>query len=108
MEDKEKKLLRLMAEIHLECYKMNTKLKTAWFFPEHNGVQGYLGIARLIFAGINPSYGQFPTKPVRFFYDCLNEFGLHNVHITDIIKSRMSNNQLVELKSGACSSNCCY
>jgi len=98
MEDKEKKLLRLMAEIHLECYRMNTQLKTAWFFPEYNGVKGYLGIGRLIFAGINPSYGKFPSKPVLFFYDCLNEFGLHNVHITYIIKSRLSNSQLVSLK----------
>jgi hypothetical protein len=98
MNEKEKKLLRLMTKIHLECYKMDTQFKTAWFFPEHNGVKGYLGTARLIVAGINPSYGQFPGKPVRFFYDCLSKFGLHNVHITDIIKSRLSNSQLAKLK----------
>lgn len=99
MENKEKKLLGLMAKIHLECFEMDTQFKTAWFFPEYNRVKGYLGIARLIFAGINPSAGQFSSKQVLFFYDCLNEFGLHNVHITDIIKSRMSNSQLVGLKS---------
>lgn len=98
MNEKEEKLLRLMAKIHLECYKMDTQFNTAWFFPEHNGVKGYLGTARLILAAINPSYGQFPSKPVSFFYDCLSEFGLQNVHITDIIKSRLSNSQLVELR----------
>jgi len=98
MEDKEKRLLRLMAKIHLECYKMDTQFKTAWFYPEHNGVKGYLGTARLIIAGINPSFGQFPSQPVSFFYDCLRKSGLHNVHITDIIKSRLSNSQLAKLK----------
>lgn len=98
MEDKEKKLLSLMAKIHLECYEMDTQFKTAWFYPEYNGVKGYKGTSRLIISGINPSYGQFPGKPVRFFYECLNKYGLHNVHITDIIKSRLSNRQLFELK----------
>jgi len=87
-----------MVKIHLECFRMDTQFKTAWFYPEYNGVNGYLGTARLIVAGINPSYGQFPSRPVSFFYDCLSEYGLHNLHITDIIKSRMSNSQLVELK----------
>jgi hypothetical protein len=98
MNEKERKLLRHMGKIHLECYKMDTQFKTAWFYPEYNRVKGYLGTARLIITGINPSYGQFPGKPVKFFYDCLDKFELHNVHITDIIKSRLSNCQLAELK----------
>ena len=98
MNEKEKKLLRLMAKIHLECYGMDTQFKTAWFYPEYKGVKGYLGISRIIISAINPSYGQFPGKPVRLFYDCLDKVGLNNVHITDIIKSRLSNKQLAQLK----------
>lgn len=98
MNEKEKKLLKLMAKIHLDCFKMETRFKTAWFYPEHKGVKGYLGTSRLIISGINPSYGRFPSEPVIFFYDCLRELKLQNVHVTDIIKSRLSNSQYVELK----------
>jgi hypothetical protein len=98
MNEKEKKLLRLMAKIHLECFKMETRFKTAWFYPEYKGVKGYLGTSRLIVVGINPSYGRFPSTPVIFFYDCLREFKLQNLHVTDIIKSRLSNSLYVELK----------
>ena len=93
-----KKLLRLMAKIHLECFKMETRFKTAWFFPEYKGVKGYLGTSRLIAAGINPSYGRFPSTPAIFFYDCLRELELQNLHVTDIIKSRLSNSLHIELK----------
>ena len=98
MNEKEKKLLKLMAKIHLDCFKMETRFKTAWFYPEYKGVKGYLGTSRLIISGINPSYGRFPSEPVIFFYDCLRELKLQNVHVTDIIKSRLSNSQYVELK----------
>ena len=60
-----------MSKIHRECYEMDIQFKTAWFYPEYNGVKGYLGTSKLIFAGINPSYGQFPSKPVSFFYDAI-------------------------------------
>jgi len=97
--DKKKELLRLMAKIHVECYTMDTGFKTAWFFPEYNGVKGYLGTEKLIFAGINPSYGRFPSKPVKFLYDSLKRYELQNVHVTDIIKSRLSKQQYLRLKS---------
>ena len=97
MNQKETKLLRLMTKIHRECYDMDVQFKTAWFYPEHNGVKGYLGTSRLIFAGINPSYGTFPSKPVSFLYEALGKSDLQNVHITDIIKSRLSNRQVEEL-----------
>jgi len=97
--EKEKKLLRLMAKIHVECYTMDTEFKTAWFFPGYNGIKGYLGTEKLIFAGINPSYGKFPSKPVKLLYDSLKKYELQNVHITDIIKSRLSKQQYLRLKS---------
>ena len=98
MKEKETKLLKLMTKIHVETYKMDTEFKTAWFYPEYDGVKGFLGTNKIVFAGISPSYGMFTSKPVKFFYECLKKYGFENAHITDIIKSRLTRKQFNRLK----------
>jgi hypothetical protein len=95
---KREKLLELMIKIHLESFKMGIDFKTAWFFLEFKGIKGYLGTDKIIFAGINPSYGRFPNKPVMFFYECLKKYGFENAHLTDIIKSRLTRQQSNQIK----------
>jgi hypothetical protein len=93
------KLLKLMTKIHLESFKIGIDFKTVWFFPEYKGVKGYLGTDKIIFTGINPSYGRFPNKAVIFFYDCLKKYGFKNAHLTDIIKSRLTRRQSNQIKA---------
>jgi hypothetical protein len=103
MKQKQKKLLRLMAKIHRDCFKLDLEFKSAWFFPEHKAVKGYLGTDKIIFVCPNPSLGQFSSRPgpssnaVMFFYKRLEGYGFKNAHLTDIVKSRLSSKQSKDL-----------
>ncbi len=70
VESRKQSLLKLRSDIIDKCYK--DKWIDVWFFPEYNGVKGYLGTQNLIFIGLNPSYNQFPDKYTEFFYKQLN------------------------------------
>lgn len=65
--------------------------RDVWFWPERDGVKGFLGTAPLVVAGLNPSKGRprpGPRASDLFFYRCLHAERLENVHVTDIIKIR--------------------
>ncbi|HHT9152730.1 MAG TPA: uracil-DNA glycosylase family protein, partial [Candidatus Hypogeohydataceae bacterium YC40] len=51
-------------------------------------IKGFLGTKDIIFLGLNPSYGAFPSDNDKFFYDCLSNRDFENAHITDLIKIR--------------------
>lgn len=61
-----------------------------FFFPIHEGVQGYWGTDSVWFVGQKPSKGGpgFPDRAVTLLYETLAEYGLGNAHITDITKER--------------------
>ena len=61
-----------------------------FFFPTHEGVQGYLGTDPVWFVGQKPSKGgpDFPDRAVTLLYETLADYGFENVHITDITKER--------------------
>jgi hypothetical protein len=61
-EQKQKQLLRLMAKIHRDCFKLDLEFKSAWFFPEYKAIKGHLGTDKIIFVCPNPSLGQFSSK----------------------------------------------
>ena len=63
----------------------------AWFFPEYSGVKGFLGAQDIMFVGLNPSTGHFPSIYDKFFYKTLKENSFENAHITDAIKLKMPN-----------------
>jgi uracil-DNA glycosylase len=60
-----------------------------WFFPELDGVKGWSGAAHIMFVGLNPSTGTFPSKAGVMFYDSLRKNDLSDAHITDLYKIRM-------------------
>jgi len=68
-----------------------------WFFESWKGVKGYLGTQDIMFVGLNPSLGHFPSKYDTFFYNELKKNGFQNAHLTDFIKSRCSNKKIGDL-----------
>lgn len=67
-----------------------------WFFPELDGVKGWRGSAPIMFVGLNPSTGNFPSKADRLFYDSLSQNGLSDAHITDLLKIRLDGESVQE------------
>lgn len=61
-----------------------------FFFPTHEGVQGYWGTDPVWFVGQKPSKGgpEFPDRAVTLLYETLAEYEFQNAHITDITKER--------------------
>ena len=61
-----------------------------FFFPTHEGVNGYWGTDPVWFVGQKPSKGGpgFPDRAVTLLYETLVEYGFENAHITDITKER--------------------
>jgi hypothetical protein len=68
-----------------------------WFFPELDGVKGWCGTAPILFVGLNPSTGTFPSKPDLMFYDSLRKNDLSDAHITDLYKIRMKGKLVNEI-----------
>ena len=89
------KLKKLRKEI-IEKYYIN-EWKEVWFFPSYNQVKGFLGTQDIIFLGLNPSQGHFPSKYDKFFYEELGKNNFENAHITDLIKIKASNKKINEL-----------
>lgn len=86
MKEKTKELEDLRRKIIKEVFI--ERWKDVWFYPEHNGIKGWLGTQNIMFVGSNPSYNTFPTKYTDFFYDQLKKNGFKNAHLTDLIKIR--------------------
>ena len=59
-----------------------------WFFPQWGGVRGWKGTQDIIFVGLNPSSGRFPSLADRLFYEQLRSNRFENAHLTDMIKVR--------------------
>jgi len=62
--------------------------REVWFFPEKDGIKGWRGTDPIMFIGLNPSTGRFPSKADHMFYQCLARNGFCNSHITDVFKVR--------------------
>ena len=86
MKDKIDALLSLRKEIENE-------IGESFFFPELGSCKGWLGTDPILFVSLNPSTGTFPSKADRFYYSVLEEFGFSNVHLTDLFKRRMTNQE---------------
>jgi len=71
--------------------------KEVWFYPEYQGVKGFLGEQDIILLGLNPSSGNFPSKQDKKLYNLLKEKGFEYIHITDFIKIRAKNKHVSEL-----------
>ena len=69
----------------------------AWFYPEYEGVMGFWGTQDIIFLGLNPSSGTFPSENDKLLYKLLKEKGFEYAHITDLIKIRAKNKGVTNL-----------
>jgi len=85
MGNKQKQLEKLRKKI------INRVNKDVWFYPEYEGIKGYLGTQNLVFIGPNPSYNKFPTRHTNFFYEQLKINRFKNAHLTDLVKIRTFN-----------------
>ena len=94
--NKEEKLENLREKIIDKHLKNNWD--EVWFFKENRefGVKGYLGTQDIFFVGLNPSYGNFPSKPDIFFYEILRKYKFEQAHLTDLIKLRLANKEVNE------------
>ncbi len=71
--------------------------RDVWFFPERDGVKGWCGVAPIMFVGLNPSMGTFPSKADGFLlYKSLSQNGLSDAHITDLLKIRLNGKSVQE------------
>jgi len=102
---KKKQLLALRKKIIDKYYTTPTKStnwKEVWFFPSYKDsykdIKGFLGTQRIIFLGLNPSSGLFPTKRDKFFYGQLKANGFQDAHLTDFIKLKSKNKENTELE----------
>ena len=78
------KLKGLRSRIIQEEYVDNWR--EVWFFPKHRGVSGWRGTQDIIFVGLNPSKGHFPSQHDEFLYKQLKRNGFDRAHLTDIVK----------------------
>ena len=81
---------------NIEKYAKETN-QEVWFYPEYEGVMGFLGIQDVILLGLNPSSGTFPSEKDKLLYKLLKEKGLEYIHITDFIKVRAKNKHITDL-----------
>ena len=96
---KEGKIRKLGNKIIEAVYKpYSCPSDEVYFFPEYNGVKGYLGTQEIIFLGLNPSKGNFPSKADEFFYKQLLENGFSNAHLTDLTKLKIYAKNLKEIR----------
>jgi hypothetical protein len=91
--NKKAALNRLRRKIIEELYVK--KWHEVWFFPNFPrkyGVSGWEGTDPIIFIGLNPSTGHFPSRADCLFYGYLGRKKLrfHHAHITDLYKIRAS------------------
>ena len=70
--------------------------KEVWFYPEYEGVMGYLGTQDIAFVGSNPGCSCFPTPYDRVFYKVLKDTGFEKAHLTDVLKIRVKGEKVDE------------
>lgn|GEM_PF-1159560 len=68
-----------------------------WFFPRNSTVKGWQGTAPIMFVGLNPSTGNFPSKADRFFYQYLAKHKFNSAHLTDVYKIRALNDGVASM-----------
>ena len=107
-DSKRERLEELRREIIEEFFVK--KWMDVWFYPEYDGVMGYLGTQDIAFVGLSPSYHAFPTKYpnliegakttalkcIRIFYKVLRDMGFEKAHLTDVMKIRAEGKEQVE------------
>jgi hypothetical protein len=81
-----RRLRRLRKTIIQETYV--DLWKNVWFYPSCMGVRGWEGTQDIMFVGLNPSTGRFPSKDDKFLYSQLMEHHFEAAHLTDLIKLR--------------------
>jgi uracil-DNA glycosylase family 4 len=81
--DKESKLSRLK-RLEQEI----TSIPDSWLFPSVGKVQGFFGTGPIMFVGERPSTGKYGGPSDRHLYRLLEELGIENSHLTDVIKVR--------------------
>ena len=72
------------------------KWREVWFFPERDGVKGWQGTQDIMFVGLNPSTGWFPSQADVFFYGELQQDEFGNAHLTDVVKCRATSREADE------------
>jgi hypothetical protein len=63
-------------------------IPTPWLYPEVGNVQGFMGVGSVMFVAERPSTGSFPSRADRLLYGLLEKYGMEEIHLTDVIKSR--------------------
>ncbi len=81
-------LARLRARIVRELYL--NEWRDVWFFPQRDGVEGWRGMGRVMIFGLNPSTTHRWTDTIKGFYSTLRRLRLHDAHLTDVLKERMT------------------
>ena len=94
MPDLEGMLTRLRARIVRELYL--SEWREVWFFPRFGGVDGWRGTQDIMFVGLNPSTGRFPSHAGRMLY-ALRRNGFKRAHLTDVIKERATASTVQEI-----------
>jgi uracil-DNA glycosylase family 4 len=62
-----------------------------WYFPEYNGVEGFLGEKTYIFVCSQPHEGVFNPESIfgdKCLYQCMKKYRFTNSHLTDLVKCR--------------------
>jgi hypothetical protein len=59
-----------------------------WFFPRHDGVEGWQGTLPVFFVGLAASTGHFPDRATRHLYKQMRKCGFERAHLTDLVKER--------------------
>jgi uracil-DNA glycosylase len=72
-----------------------------WFFPKSDGVNGWGGTDQVMFIGLNPSSGRFPSRATDLFYRELKRHGFGNAHLTDVFKIRSTPAELKSIRDNA-------
>jgi uracil-DNA glycosylase len=83
---KARRLARLRARIVRDLYL--AEWCEVWFFPRLAAVQGWQGTLDIMFIGLNPSLGHFPSAGDQLLYRHLARNGFARAHLTDVIKER--------------------
>jgi uracil-DNA glycosylase len=87
---------RLRARIVREV--LVVRWRDVWFFPKDGRVHGWQGTQDIMFVGLNPSTGRFPSPADRSFYRALATCGFERAHLTDAIKERATGAALGALR----------
>lgn len=68
--------------------EIKSQIPGAWLFPQIGNVKGFMGTGDVMFVGERPSKGSINSPPVTALYRFLEEDGMIEAHLTDLIKAR--------------------